>query len=82
MTDDQRDLFLLAAARYARNGSGRRIREQANMRQQEMARRIGITSTGLYRWERGQRRPRGDAAVRWVQQLSRLELLTAQNSAA
>ncbi len=82
MTEDQRDLLLLTAARYARTGEGKRIRAQANVQQQDMARRVGITANGLYRWEQGQRRPHGDAAVRWVQQLSRLELMNAQNAVA
>lgn len=78
MTEDQRDLLLLAAARHARNGSGRRLREQANMQQQEMARRIGLSTSGLWRWENGTRRPRGEAAVKWAQQLARLELILPQ----
>lgn len=77
MTEEQRDLLLIAAARFARTGSGRRIREQANIRQTEMARRIGVSTSGLWRWENGQRRPREDAAIRWAQQLMRLELATA-----
>jgi len=82
MTEDQRDLLLIAAARYARTGEGRRIRERANMQQQEMASRIGLTSNGLYRWERGQRRPQGEAAIRWAQQLTRLELVIPQAETA
>jgi len=73
---------MLAAARYARTGEGRRIRERANMQQQEMARRIGITTSGLWRWENGRRRPQGDAAVRWAQQLTKLDLVSAQAESA
>lgn len=82
MTDEQRDLLMLAAARYARSGEGRRIRERVNMQQQEMARRIGITTSGLWRWEHGKRRPQGDAAVKWAQQLTRLELVSAHAESA
>lgn len=81
MTDEQQDLLLGAAARYARDGSGRRIREQANVAQRDLAARIGITTSGLWRWENGQRRPRGDAAKKWAQALMRLELANAQNAA-
>ena len=82
MTDEQRDLLLIAAARYARTGAGRRIREQANMQQQEMARRIGVSTSGLWRWEHGKRRPREEAAIKWAQQLMRLELANAQTENA
>lgn len=81
MTDEQRDQLLIAALRYSRAGLGRKIREQANMRQQEMARRVGVDPSALWRWENGKRRPRDDAAVRWAQQLIRLELANAQPAA-
>lgn len=76
MTDDQRDMLLLAAIRYARNGRGRDIREKAKVAQQDMAERVGVSPSCLWRWETGKRRPREDAAVRWAQQLMRLELDT------
>lgn len=81
MTDEQQDMLLAAAARYAQDGSGRRIREQANMPQREAASRIGITTSGLWRWENGQRRPRGDAAKRWARLLMRLEIINADAAA-
>lgn len=81
MTDDQRQLLLAAAARYAQDGTGRRIRELANMPQRDMAEHIGITTSGLWRWENGKRRPRGDAAIRWAHQLTKLELITARVAA-
>lgn len=81
MTDDQRDMLLLAAIRYARGGRGRLIREQAKVPQQEMADRVGVTTSCLWRWENGKRRPREDAAIRWAQQLMRLELADAPNAA-
>jgi transcriptional regulator with XRE-family HTH domain len=77
MTDDQRDQLLLAAARYARDGSGRRIRMQAKMRQDEMAQRVGVHTSALWRWEHGKRRPRDESAIKWAQMLARLELANA-----
>jgi transcriptional regulator with XRE-family HTH domain len=82
MTEEQRDMLLIAALRYSRDGYGRRIREQANMRQQDMAKRVGVDPSALWRWEHGKRRPRDDAAIRWAQQLMRLELASARVESA
>lgn len=81
MTDEPSQVLRAAAARYAQDGSGRRIREQANMPQKEMAERLGITTSGLWRWENGKRRPRGDAGVEWARLLMRLELVNARVAA-
>ncbi|GIM88770.1 helix-turn-helix domain-containing protein [Paractinoplanes toevensis] len=81
MTEDQREMLLQAAIRYARGGRGRIIREQAKVPQQEMAELIGVTTSCLWRWETGRRRPREGAAVRWAQQLMRLELVHTENAA-
>ena len=74
MTDDQRDMLLVAAVRYSRAGRGRAIRERAKVPQQEMADRVGVSSSCLWRWENGKRRPREEAAIKWAQQLMLLEL--------
>lgn len=74
MTDEQRDALLVAAVRYGKNGNGRRIRERAKVQQQEMAQRIGVTTSCLWRWEYGKRRPRDEGAVKWAQELMFLEL--------
>lgn len=81
MTEDQRDMLLQAAIRYARGGRGRQVREQAKIPQQEMADRVGVTTSCLWRWEYGKRRPREEAAVRWAQQLMLLELAAPQTAA-
>lgn len=78
MTDDQREMLLLAAIRYARGGRGRLIREHAKVTQQDMAALVGVTVSCLWRWETGKRRPREEAAIRWAQQLMRLELADAK----
>lgn len=77
MTEEQRDMLLVAAARYCRAGLGKQIRQQAGIAQQDMARRIGVDQSALWRWENGKRRPRDEAAVKWAQQLARLELASA-----
>ncbi|MFI5938042.1 helix-turn-helix domain-containing protein [Actinoplanes sp. NPDC051494] len=82
MTEEQRDMLLVAAVRYCRGGLGKRIRQGARMSQQEMARRVGVDTSALWRWEHGKRRPRDDAAVKWAQELMWLELASAATSTA
>jgi transcriptional regulator with XRE-family HTH domain len=57
---------LVQARRLARDGSGRALRERAELSVREMAHDIGVDVATLSRWERGECRPRRDAAVRWV----------------
>ncbi len=77
MTDVD-ELLRSLAARYAEDGRGRRIRERANIQQKEMAERLGMTVSGLWRWEHGQRKPRGPKAEKWAQILSALDLSNAK----
>jgi transcriptional regulator with XRE-family HTH domain len=58
--------------RVARNGGARAIREGAGLTASEVARELGVTTGALSRWERGQRVPRTDAAVRWAVLLRRM----------
>lgn len=51
------------------------------MPQNEMAERVGVSTSCLWRWENGKRRPREAAAVKWAQQLMRLELDDARAAA-
>lgn len=73
MTDEERDILLLAAVRYCQGRRGKRVREQAGVSQQEMARRVGVHETALWRWENGKRRPRDEFAVKWALQLMMLD---------
>lgn len=74
--------MLLAAIRYARGGRGRGIRQKAKVGAQEMADLVGVSTSCLWRWEHGKRKPREDAAIRWAQELMRLELAEARAAAA
>jgi len=70
----ERDLLLLAEARdLAASGVAARLRKQAHLSQADIAATVGVTTSCISRWESGERRPHGPAAVRWVRLLRRLE---------
>jgi transcriptional regulator with XRE-family HTH domain len=81
MTGEERMFLLGMAARCAQDGSGRRIRAKANVPMSEMAQLVGVKIPTMSRWENGQRRPRGDAAVRWAALLVSLEGTAARSVA-
>jgi transcriptional regulator with XRE-family HTH domain len=74
-------ILLGIAARRAEDGSGRRIREQANVPMRFVAQNIGVQEATISRWEKGQRRPRGEAAMKWAALLDKLERANAKNAA-
>jgi DNA-binding transcriptional regulator YiaG len=51
----------------------RRIREQAGVSQQRLARELGVTRVCVTRWELGTRRPRGHDAVAYARLLDKLQ---------
>jgi DNA-binding transcriptional regulator YiaG len=48
-------------------------REALGYTQEQLAPLIGVTASGLHRWETGERKPRRPAAVAWDRALSKLE---------
>lgn len=68
------DLLKVAAARDAgRNGVGRALRLSAGLSLREVADDVGAGDPStVYRWEMGQRRPRGEMAERYGDLLDRL----------
>ncbi len=67
------DLVKLANARdHATSGAGRLVRLSAGISLREFAGTLGVDASTLLRWERGERKPTGDAAVRWADELTRL----------
>jgi hypothetical protein len=48
------------------SGRGRDLRERAGLSVRELATLLGVDGATLCRWERGQTRPRGPGASRWV----------------
>lgn len=64
---------LAVARRMAASGEARRIREASGLTNPEIARDIGTAPNTPRRWEKGERVPHGEAAVRWVLLLRQLE---------
>ena len=68
-----KDLLLVAQARrHASTGTGRALREKSGLSLRETATALDVSVAGLWRWENGERTPRGDAAVRWARFLADL----------
>lgn len=54
-------------------GQARTLREQAHLSRLELALAVtGVTESAVARWERGDRTPRTDAALRYARVLERL----------
>lgn len=67
-------MVLLARARtLARTGEGARVRALAAISLQEIARSSGCSAATVWRWERGERAPHGEAAVAWARLLVELQ---------
>jgi transcriptional regulator with XRE-family HTH domain len=62
------DVVELARVRaLARNGTARTIRVAAGISLGELAKSVGVDRSTILRWESGERRPRGAAALRYAQ---------------
>lgn len=67
------DLIRLADTRAAAAaGAARSLRLAAGLSLGEVARELGVSVSCVFRWETGERRPRGDAALRYGELLERL----------
>lgn len=61
------NLLMLARARVlARSGEGLRIRRRAGLSIRDLASELSVWPSTVNRWERAERVPRGEAAVRWA----------------
>jgi transcriptional regulator with XRE-family HTH domain len=80
--DTKRILRLAAARRHAATGTGRTIRQRANVSMREVAEAIGSSEPTLSRWETGQRQPHGEVAVRWAELLAELAALREEATAS
>lgn len=56
----------------ASTGAAKAIRQSAGVSLAEVAADVGVTRSCVHRWERGVRRPRGDAALRYLRLLEEL----------
>jgi DNA-binding transcriptional regulator YiaG len=68
--EDVKDLPKLR--RLVETGVARAIREDAELSLAEMAAPVQVHRTTILRWERGERRPRGAAAIRYLRVLEEL----------
>ena len=67
------DVTKLAAVRaLAASGAARSIRLGARLSLSEVANQIGVSTSTVFRWEQGQRHPRGQAALRYGLLLAKL----------
>ena len=65
--------LVIRGRRLAASGEGRRLRESAGLSLAEAAREIGVTASGLGRYERGERSPRPEIAADYARLLAQLE---------
>ncbi|BCT76085.1 hypothetical protein SCMU_19270 [Sinomonas cyclohexanicum] len=56
----------------ALDGTAARLRQAAGLSLKEVAGPVGVTVTSVYRWEKGLRAPRGEAAIRYLRVLDAL----------
>lgn len=64
----------------AASGEAREIRQRHNLSLTEMADAIPAGANTLARWELGDRRPRGESALRWLEVLQSLDAPMAEAS--
>jgi DNA-binding transcriptional regulator YiaG len=63
---------LIRVRRLASTGAARAIREEAGLSYSEVAAAAEVHKVTVFRWEHGQRRPRGAAAERYLRLLDEL----------
>jgi DNA-binding transcriptional regulator YiaG len=72
----ENDVVRLARVReLVESGRARKIRRRRQISQGEFARALDVSPSQLSRWEAGERLPRGDAALRYLDLLEQLEAL-------
>jgi DNA-binding transcriptional regulator YiaG len=69
------DLIALHVARYRAPRDGRALRERHRLSLREIGYTVGVSPSTVCRWESGERRPRGAAAIRYAALLDRLDRL-------
>ena len=63
---------LVRVRRLAKTGAARALREEAELSLAELARDVKVDKSTVHRWEQGLRRPRGEAARRYLAALDEL----------
>ena len=64
---------LVRVRRLTATGTAKAIRVGAGVSLRELAREVGVGAPTICRWELGQRTPRGEKAVAYVDVLDRLQ---------
>lgn len=78
MTLNSTDAARIAEVRHcAATGEARRIRLKSRLAIADVARALGTDPSTVSRWEAGQRRPRGAAALAYGRLLARLDKVAA-----
>jgi transcriptional regulator with XRE-family HTH domain len=70
--DPEQILRLAEIRRLTASGEAKAIREHAGLSLREVAGAVRMSPSGLFRWENGERTPRGDAAIRYAKFLKQL----------
>jgi DNA-binding transcriptional regulator YiaG len=70
--DERSALKLVRARQLAATGEGKTVREAVGLSLHETAGVMGVSVSALFRWENGERVPRGDRAVAWADFLGKL----------
>jgi transcriptional regulator with XRE-family HTH domain len=65
MTSDADLVALSRVRRLTKSGAARTIRLSAGLSLAELGARAGVGPSTVFRWERGQRSPHGEAALRY-----------------
>jgi DNA-binding transcriptional regulator YiaG len=63
---------LLRARRLATSGEAKRLRQRSALTQGELAAALGVATSTVCRWERGERQPSGMAGARYGYALTAL----------
>jgi transcriptional regulator with XRE-family HTH domain len=63
--DGAKTIQLAKVRDLVRSGAARTIREAAGLSYRELADACGVSTPTVWRWEHGERTPRGDPALRY-----------------
>ncbi|BFM23491.1 helix-turn-helix domain-containing protein [Microbacterium sp. che218] len=72
MTSIQDAALVVRARELAASGEAKRIRVASDLPIGDLAHAIGVDATTIWRWENGERSPRGERAVRYARALNKL----------
>jgi DNA-binding transcriptional regulator YiaG len=59
--------------RLRTSGEARRIRRSVGISARYLAKQLGVTTATVLSWEKGEKRPRPEVALRWLAALDRIK---------